>query len=160
MTARNLPGETHRKQIPYTKGNSAMAEKFFSQSWAEQALKVEREAGDEIFKRFKNPAAFTHVLALEVTDHPGVVTHIEYCEGRSVLWTATDLFDEDNVWARFTAKLDDWHAAADGKAKASNLVMAGKIKLTKGAMKDALEHAAPFDRLVQTFGGVDTDWDI
>ena len=137
-----------------------MTEKFFSQAWADQALKVEREASDEIYKRFKNPKAFTHVLALEVTDHPGVVTHIQYSEGRSVLWTATDLFNEDDVWARFTANLEHWRAAAEGNAKASNLVMAGKIKLTKGAMKDAVEHSAPFDRLVQTFGGVETDWDI
>ncbi|WP_201359046.1 SCP2 sterol-binding domain-containing protein [Mycobacterium paraintracellulare] len=136
-----------------------MAQKFFSAEWAKDALEVERAASDQIYKRFKNPAGFTHVLALEVADHPGVVTHIQYDQGRSVTWT-TDLFDEDQVWARFSANLDAWRAAAEGKAKASNLVMAGRIKLTKGAMKDALENAAPFDRLVQTFGGVETNWEI
>jgi hypothetical protein len=30
----------------------------------------------------------------------------------------------------------------------------------KGAMKDALANAQAFDRLVQTFGEVDTDWDV
>lgn len=137
-----------------------MAEKFFSQAWVDKALEVERSAGDETYRRFKDGAAFTHVLALEVTDHPGVVTHIRYVAGRSEVWTATNLFSEDDVWARFTADLEHWRAGAEGKAKASSLVMGGKIKLTKGAMKDLVENAAAFDGLVQAFGGVDTAWDI
>jgi putative sterol carrier protein len=137
-----------------------MAGKFFSQAWTDQALKAEKAAADDIFKRLKNPKTFSHVIALEVTDRPGLVTHIQYAEGRSVTWTATELFAEGTVWSRFTANLSDWRAAAEGKAKASNLVMAGKFKLVKGAMKDALENAPAFDRLVQTFGEVDTDWDV
>lgn len=137
-----------------------MAEKFFTPGWCVQARKAEQAAADEIIKRFKNPPTFTHVLALEVADHPELITHLEYREGRSVVWTTDSLFREDDVWARFTAPLDVWRQAAEGKAKASNLVMAGKIKLVKGAMKDALENAAPFDRLVQCFGAVDTDWDV
>jgi putative sterol carrier protein len=137
-----------------------MAEKFFTEGWVTSALVAEQAAGDDIYKRFKRPAEFTHVLVLEVSDHPELKTHLEYRQGRSVKWTATELFPEDQVWARFTANLGDWRSAAEGKAKASNLVMAGKIKLTKGTMKDALENAAPFDRLVQSFGEVDTDWDV
>jgi hypothetical protein len=38
--------------------------------------------------------------------------------------------------------------------------MAGKMKLTKGRMKDALENAAPVDRLIQCFTAIDTDWDV
>ena len=65
---------------------------------------------------------------------------------------------EEQVWARFTGNLEEWRAGAEGQAKAGNLVMAGRLKLTKGAMKDALENAAPFDRPVQCFGVVPTDW--
>jgi hypothetical protein len=137
-----------------------MADKFFSQAWTDQALKAERAAADVIYKRLRDAKTFSHVLALEVTDRPGLVTHIQYAEGRSVTWTATELFAEDTVWSRFTANLSDWRAAAEGKAKASNLVMAGKVKLVKGAMKDALANAQAFDRLVETFGEIDTDWDV
>ena len=137
-----------------------MAEKFFTEEWVAAALVAERAAGDDIYKRFKRPADFTHVIALEVIDHPELKTHLEYREGRSVRWIATDLFPEDQVWGRFAANLVDWRTAAEGKAKASNLVMAGKIKLVKGQMKDALETAQAFDRLVQSFGEVDTDWAV
>ncbi len=64
------------------------------------------------------------------------------------------------MWARFSASLDAWQTAAAGEAKASNLVMAGKMRLTKGAMKDALENAAPFDRLVQCLTTIETDWNV
>lgn len=140
------------------KGRQVSA-KFFSEQWCEHALEAARAAGDQIYKRFRRPAEFTHVLALEVRDHPDLATQVKYVEGRCTAWS-TKLVDEDEVWARFTANLADWRTAAEGNAKASNLVMAGKIKLVKGAMKDAVEHAAPFDGLVATFGAVDTDWDI
>jgi hypothetical protein len=136
-----------------------MAFQFFSEAWCDEALKAERAAAPDIYKRFKKPAEFTHVLALEVADRPDLITHVEYVEGRSTVWT-TRLFDEDRIWARFTANLEAWRTAAEGGAKASNLVMAGRMKLTKGGMKDALENAAPFDRLVQCFGAVPTAWDV
>jgi hypothetical protein len=136
-----------------------MAVPFFSAPWCDEALVAENAATNEIYKRFRKPAEFTHVLALEVTDHPGLVSHVEYVAGRAVAWTSGP-HDEDKVWARFSGTLDAWRTAADGEAKASNLVMAGKLKLTKGAMKDALENAAPFDRLVQCFGAVATDWNV
>jgi len=136
-----------------------MTAPFFSPAWCDEALVAENAATKEIYKRFRKPAEFTHVLALEVTDRPGVLSHVEYVEGRAVAWLSGP-YDEDKVWARFSGNLDAWRTAADGEAKASNLVMAGKLKLTKGAMKDALENAAPFDRLVQCFGAVATDWDV
>ena len=134
-----------------------MSHSFFSPAWCAQALRAENDATAEIYKRFRKPTEFTHVLALEVADRPGLVSHIEYKEGRAVAWTAGS-YPEEQVWARFIGNLEDWRAGAEGQAKASNLVMAGRLKLTKGAMKDALENAAPFDRLVQCFGVVPTDW--
>jgi putative sterol carrier protein len=136
-----------------------MAAKFFSEDWCKHALVAEHAASKEIIKRFKKPAEFSHVLALEVADRPGVISHLKYEQGRCVAWTA-DLYPEAEVWARFTASLEAWQKAAAGEAKASNLVMAGKMKLTKGTMRDALENAAPFDRLIQCFTAVDTDWDV
>lgn len=136
-----------------------MTHTFFSPQWCAQALAAENSATAEIYKRFRKPAEFTHVLALQVLDHPGLVSHVEYVGGRAVAWTS-GAYDEDLVWARFTGDLEAWRTAAEGKAKASNLVMAGKLKLTKGAMKDALENAAPFDRLVQCFSDVPTHWDV
>ena len=136
-----------------------MAERFFSDDWCALALKAENAASAEIMKRFKKASEFSHVLALTVSDRPGVEAHIKYEEGRAVAW-GPGLYAEDEVWARFTASLENWQKAGTGQAKASNLVMSGKMKLTKGAMKDALENAAPFDRLVQCFTTVDTDWDL
>jgi hypothetical protein len=136
-----------------------MPAKFFSEEWCGQALVAENAATAEIIKRFRKPAQFTHVLALEVTDRPGVVSHLKYDEGRCSAWTPIP-YAEEQVWARFTAPLEAWQTAASGDARASNLVMAGRMKLTKGAMKDALENAAPFDRLIQCFAAVDTDWDV
>jgi putative sterol carrier protein len=136
-----------------------MAEKIFSEEWCKLAMAAENEASPEIIKRFKRPTEFTHVFALEVGDRPGVQVHLKYEEGHCVALTS-ELFPEDEVWARFTASLETWQKAVSGGAKPSNLVMAGKMKLTKGAMKDALENAAPFDRLVQSFGEVDTDFEI
>jgi putative sterol carrier protein len=136
-----------------------MAEKFFSDGWCATALAAESAASTEIMKRLKKPSEFTHVLALEVSDRPGLETQLRYEQGRCVAW-GPKLCAEDEVWARFSASLENWHKAGTGQAKASNLVMAGKMKLTKGAMKDAVENAAPFDRLVQCFTVVDTDWDV
>jgi hypothetical protein len=136
-----------------------MSEKFFSEAWTQEALKVERAAADDIYKRFKDPNSKTMVLAMSVADRPGVATNIEYVAGRSKAWSSQP-FDEDRVWARFSADLDVWRSAAEGNAKASNLVMAGKIKLVKGELNEAVDNARAFDRLVETFGEVDTDWEI
>jgi hypothetical protein len=136
-----------------------MTHAFFSQPWCEAALAAENAATADIFKRFRKGAEFTHVLALEVADRPGVLSHVEYVAGRAVAWTA-GAYDEELVWARFSGNLEAWTTVSEGRAKASNLVMAGKLKLTKGAMKDALENAAPFDRLVACFGAVPTDWSV
>jgi len=45
-------------------------------------------------------------------------------------------------------------------AKASNLVMTGKMKLTKGALKDVIANQAAFDRIVACFSTIDTDWQV
>src|ERR1700761_1570598 len=116
-----------------------MAEKFFSHRWCAQALEAENAASTEIMKRLRKPAEFSHVLALEIADRPGLETHLRYQQGRCVEW-APKLCSEVEVWARFSASLENWQKAATGQAKASNLVMAGKMKLTKGAMKDAVEN--------------------
>jgi hypothetical protein len=136
-----------------------MSVKFFSTDWCGQALQAENAAAPEIVKRFRKAGEFTHVLALEVSDRPGIVSHLRYEQGRCVSWTA-GAHPEDEVWARFSAPLAVWQTAGCGEAKASNLVMAGKMKLTKGQIKDAIENAAPFDRLVQCFTTLDTDWDL
>ena len=67
---------------------------------------------------------------------------------------------EDQVWVRFSATLEHWQRAASGLAKASNLVMTGKMKLTKGALKDVIANQAAFDRIVACFSTIDTDWQV
>ncbi|HEX3829340.1 MAG TPA: hypothetical protein VHV82_18920 [Sporichthyaceae bacterium] len=79
--------------------------KFFCEEWCKHALVAENAATGEIIKRFKKPAEFNHVLALEVSDRPGVISHLKYEQGRCVAWTA-DLHPEEEVWARFTASLE------------------------------------------------------
>ena len=136
-----------------------MAAQFFSPEWCAQALSAENAASPEILSRFKEASAFTHVLALEVSDRPDVVSHLRYEEGRCVAWTA-NLYPEDEVWVRFSAPLEQWQNAASGAATASKLVMTGKMKLTKGALKDVIANQAAFDRIVQCFSTIDTDWQI
>jgi putative sterol carrier protein len=136
-----------------------MSEKFFSASWVREAIEAERSVSDEIYKRFRNPESFTHILAFDVEDRPGLSTYLEYVQGRAKSWTATPI-DENRVWARFGAKLDVWRSAAQGQAKASNLVLSRKIKLLKGSLIDAVAAASPFNRLVRSWGDVDTDWHV
>ena len=136
-----------------------MPEKFFSADWVREALVAERKAGDEIYKRFKKPQTFTHILAFAVEDRPNLSTYLDYVEGRSRNWSVGPI-DETWVWARFAAPLDVWRSAAEGRAKASNLVIARKIRLVKGGLMDAFETAQPFNLLVKSWGDVDTDWDV
>jgi putative sterol carrier protein len=136
-----------------------MAEKFFSESWLKAAHEAERAVTEESRKLIKDPDTFTHVLAFEVADHPGVNSYLRFEAGRSVAWTATPV-PEDDVWARFVGSLDAWRACAEGKASASTQVMGGKIKITKGDMMEAFANAPALDMLARLFGEVDTDWDI
>lgn len=136
-----------------------MAQKFFSEGWTKAAHPLERAVTDKSFALLKNPEQFSHVLAFEVSDHPGVESYLQFEAGRSVAWTPTP-FAEDQVWARFVATLADWRACAEGKASASSQVMAGKVKITKGDLMEAVANAAALDLLVRLFGDVDTDWDL
>lgn len=133
--------------------------KFFSKEWCEQALVAEQAAGTDIYNGFKEPESFTHVLALECIDRPELITHIKYVAGRSATWT-TDLFPEDEVWVRFRAKVEFWKQAAEGVKPGSDLIMGGRIKLTKGTMTSAVENAGAFNHFVASWGKVPTDWDV
>ena len=136
-----------------------MSEKFFSESWLKAAHEAERAVTDQSYKLIKDPETFTHVLAFEVADRPGLASYLRFVAGRSVEWTTTPA-PEDDVWARFVGDLDAWRACAEGKASASTQVMAGKIKITKGDMMDAFANAPALDLLARLFGEVDTDWDV
>jgi hypothetical protein len=87
------------------------------------------------------------------------VTQIEYVEGKAVSWT-TVAWPEDQVWVRFVADVDTWRAAAEGDEQGSTLIMAGKIKIAKGLMKDLVENADAFNNWVLSWGDVATDWDV
>ncbi len=134
--------------------------KFFSEEWCQLAMKAEQAESARMQKAFKNPRTFSHVLAFEVADRPGILCHVKYEAGRTTAWTCTDLYPEDEVWARFRANLEHFQEGASGKTPAANLVMAGKMRLTKGTMKDAVENAQSLSLLVRTWGNVPTDWEI
>jgi hypothetical protein len=136
-----------------------MAEKFFSDSWLKAAHDAERAVTDKSYALLKNPETFSHVLAFEIADRPGVASYLEFKNGRSVSWTTTAP-PEEQIWARFVGNLDDVRLCADGKASASTQVMAGKIKVAKGDMMEAFANAPALDLLLRLFGEVDTDWDI
>jgi len=136
-----------------------MAATFFSPQWCAQALVAEHAASPEITSLFQDASAFTHVLALEVSDRPDLVTHLRYEQGTCVAWTA-DRYPEDEVWIRFSATLEHWQQAASGSVAASKLVMTGRMKLTRGALKDVIANQAAFDHIVQCFSTIDTTWQI
>ena len=131
--------------------------KFFSDEWCAAAL-ANRD-GDGERKATKDPDTFTHVLAFEVTDRPELVTHLQYAAGNAVKFSASDLVEEDQVWARFKAKAEHFREAAEGRTPAANLVMRGSMRLAKGAMKDAIENAEALNVIVRNWGNVPTDWD-
>jgi len=136
-----------------------MSATFFSPEWCAQALDAEHAASPEITTLFKDASAFTHVLALEVADRPDVVVHLNYEAGTCMALTA-NRYPEDEVWVRFSAGLEHWQQAVSGSVTASKLVMTGKMKLAKGALKDVIANQAAFDRIVACFGAVDTNWQI
>jgi hypothetical protein len=131
--------------------------KFFSDDWCAAALSC--RDGDGERKVTKNPDSFTHVLAFEVTDRPELVTHMQYVAGHAVKFSATDLVEEDQVWARFKAKAEHFREAVEGRTPAANLVMRGSMRLVKGSMKDAIANAEALNVIVRNWGKVPTDWD-
>jgi len=133
--------------------------KFFSEQWCELALAAEKDNTAQIYNGFKDPATFTHVMSVECTDRPGLITQIEYVQGRAASWS-TKLWPEDQVWVRFTADVDTWRMAAEGDEQGSTLIMAGKIKIAKGLMKDLVENADAFNNWVLSWGDVSTDWNV
>jgi putative sterol carrier protein len=138
-----------------------MAEhKFFSEEWCQEALKSEQALPDKVLKEFKNAPKFTHIMGFEVTDRPGVAVQGDYIKGRVQSWTSKNLLPQEQLWALFKGKLENYREAVTGKTPAVNLVMSGKIRLAKGTMKDALENAKGLDILLRHWGTVPTDWDI
>ncbi len=136
-----------------------MSEKFFSEDWLKLAHERERAVTDQSYALMRDPETFTHVMAFEVTDRPGVASYIEFVNGRSVAWTTTPYAEED-VWGRFAGPLEAWRMCAEGKASASTQIMSGKIKIAKGDLMESFAQAPALDLLVRLFGDVDTDWDV
>jgi hypothetical protein len=80
--------------------------------------------------------------------------------GRVVGWPATDLRPDDEVFASFRGKVEDFREAAEGRTPAANLVMGGKVRLVRGTMKDAIENARALNVLIGAWGDLPTDWDV
>ena len=80
--------------------------------------------------------------------------------GHVVSWTASNFFDEDQIFAAFHATIDHFREAAEGRTPAANLVMGGKMKLVRGTMKDAIENARALNVLIGAWGDLPTDWDV
>lgn len=135
--------------------------KLFSQEWCDDALRAVTATADsdDVFRLLKDGATFTHVLAFECTDHKELICHLEYVQGR-VRSCTPGSFDESDVWARFKGTVAAWREAIEGGTPGSHLLMAAKLKLTKGRMKDAIENADAFNRLLRCLGGVATDWGV
>ena len=133
--------------------------KFFSEEWCQLALEAEEKSSRQIYSGFKDPATFTHIMSVECKDRSGLLTQIEYVAGKAQSWRPTP-WPEDEVWVRFIADVDVWHSAAEGDEQGSDLIMAGKIKIAKGLMKDLIENADAFNNWVLSWGDVPTDWDV
>jgi hypothetical protein len=134
--------------------------KFFSEDWCQVALKTEQALTEEMLREVKGFDKFSHIMAFEVADRPGVIVHGEYIEGHIQTWTAENLFPEDKVWVMFKGKLANFQEAVTGNSTTLSLVMKQKLRLVKGSMKDSIENAPAMDRLLRHWGTVPTDWDI
>jgi hypothetical protein len=146
------------------KGLEPMSEplKFFSEAWCSTALALRTDeivAGE--YKTVKKPDGFDHILAFEVIDRPGLITHLEYKDARAVGFSATERPEESRVWVRFRGKLEHFREAVEGSTSASNLVMRGGLKLAKGSMTDAIKNAKSMNFIMRNWWGVvPTDWDV
>lgn len=135
--------------------------KFFSEEWCAAAAAA--HTGDLAVRQAKalrDPANTNFVIAFGVVDRPDLVTHCEIIGGHVKSWTATQLFPEDQIFARFVATIEQFRDAAEGRTPAANFVMAGKIRLQKGTMRDAIENARALNVLIGAWGDLPTDWDV
>ena len=135
--------------------------KFFSDEWCAAALAAHHgELAERQIKAVKDPANFNHLIVFEVTDRPDLVTELQYTGGRAVSWSAANDHGEDQAWARFRGAIEHYREAADGTIAAAGLVMAGKLRLVKGSMRDAVENAQALNIIIRAWGDLPTDWNV
>jgi hypothetical protein len=135
--------------------------KFFSEEWcAAAAAAHQSELAVRQAKALRDPAKANFILAFEVVDRPDLVTHVEIVAGHVKSWTATNLHAEDQIFASFLGTIQHYRDAAEGKTPAANLVMGGKVRLTRGTMKNAIENARALNVLLAAWGDLPTDWDV
>ncbi len=135
--------------------------KFFSEEWCAAAAAAHHgELAVRQAKALRDPAKATYILAFEVVDRPDLVTHVEIVAGHVKSWTATNLYAEDQIFASFLGTIEHYRDAAEGKTPAANLVMGGKVRLTRGTMKNAIENARALNVLLGAWGDLPTDWDV
>jgi hypothetical protein len=135
--------------------------KFFSEEWCAAAAAAHHgELAVRQAKALRDPASATYIIAFEVVDRPDLVTHVEIVAGHVESWTATNLYPEDKIFASFLGAIDHFRDAAEGRTPAANLVMGGKVRLTRGTMKNAIENARALNVLVGAWGDLPTDWDV
>jgi hypothetical protein len=135
--------------------------KFFSEDWCAAAAAAHQgDLAVRQAKALRDPAKANYILAFEVADRPDLISHVEIVAGHVKNWSATNLYPEDQIFARFVAPIEHFRDAAEGRTPAANLVMGGKMRLAKGTMKDAIENARALNVLLGAWGELPTDWDV
>ncbi len=131
--------------------------KFFSPEWCEAAVPLVN-SHEATIKGFKDAATFTHRMAFTCAER-GLVTHMEWKEGKVSSWSGPQ-YDESDLWLVIDAGLATWQAAASGASEGGKFLLAGKIKFKKGPMSAAIENAGAFNNFLLSWGKVPTDWDV
>jgi hypothetical protein len=135
--------------------------KFFSDEWCAAAAAAHHgDLAVRQAKALRDPAKANFILAFGVVDRPDLISQVEIVAGHVKSWSATNLYPEDQIFARFIATLEQFRDAAEGRTPAANLVMGGKVRLTKGTMKNAIENARAMNVLIGAWGDLPTDWDV
>src|SRR5205823_14174492 len=135
--------------------------KFFSDEWCAAAAAAHQgDLAVRQAKALRDPAKANYILAFAVVDRPDIVSQVEIVAGHVKSWSATKLYPEDKIFARFIGSIENFRDAAEGRTPAANLVMGGKMRLTKGTMKDAIENARALNVLIGAWGDLPTDWDV
>lgn len=133
---------------------------FFSAQWCAEALRVVN-ADEAVRDGMVDAGRFDTALMFECSDRPGVGSRMDFVAGEVTSWTSgTDWGSVDRTGATFSAPLEIWRSVAGGERDATLLVMERKLKLKDTKKQAMAANYRAVDALFQSWGELDTDWNL
>jgi hypothetical protein len=132
---------------------------FFSQQWCDAAREA-ANANEAMYQGFKDPATFTHIMALSVIGRDDLTSYVEFKEAQIISWVSGATLPDSEIWAVIAADPQSWRDCAEGRSEGQKALIAGKLKLLKGPITAAIENADALNNYLYSWGQVPTDWNI